>query len=148
MKTKIFSFIGILVLLFSSMRNGFSGEKLIIKAYDPVAYFTTGKPVKGLKDFGYKWMDGTYRFSSKENLELFKKAPEKYTPQYGGYCSYAVSQGYTAPVDPEAWEIVNGKLYLNYSKSVQKKWREKRDEYIAAADKNWPELKAKDEKKK
>lgn len=147
MKTTVFSFIGILVLLLGSATGGFTNEKLIIKGYDPVAYFTTGKPVKGIKDFEYKWMGGTYRFSSKENLALFKKAPEKYAPQYGGYCAYAVSQGHTAPVDPEAWEIVNGKLYLNYSKSVQKKWREKRDEYIAAADKNWPELKAKEQNK-
>lgn len=147
MKTKTISFISILVLLLGSITDGFSDEKLIIKGYDPVAYFTTGKPVKGLKDLEYQWMGATFRFSNKENLELFKKAPEKYAPQYGGYCSYAVSQGYTAPVDPEAWDIVNGKLYLNYSKSVQKKWREKRDEYIAAADKNWPELKAKEQKK-
>ncbi len=147
MKAKTFSFIGMLVLLFGIMTNGFSDEKLVIKGYDPVAYFTTGKPVKGAKDFEYQWMGATYRFSSKENLELFKKTPEKYAPQYGGYCSYAVSQGYTAPVDPEAWDIVNGKLFLNYSKAVQKKWREKRDEYIAAADKNWPALKAKEQKK-
>ncbi len=147
MKTKIFSFISILILLLGSMTDGFSDEKLILKGYDPVAYFVTGKPVKGLKDLEYQWMGATFRFSSKENLELFKKAPEKYSPQYGGYCSYAVSQGYTAPVDPEAWDIVGGKLYLNYSKSVQKKWRGKRDEYIAAADKNWPELKAKEQKK-
>jgi YHS domain-containing protein len=136
-----------LVLLLGSITDGFSDGKLIIKGYDPVAYFTTGKPVKGLKDFEYQWMGVTFRFSSKENLELFKKTPEKYAPQYGGYCAYAVSQGYTAPVDPEAWDIVSGKLYLNYSKSVQKKWREKRDEYTAAADKNWPALKEKKQKK-
>jgi YHS domain-containing protein len=146
-KTKAFSFIGILVLLLGSVTDGFSDEKLMIKGYDAVAYFTTGKPVKGSKDFEQQWMGATFRFSSKENLELFKKAPEKYAPQYGGYCAYAVSQGYTAPVDPEAWDIVSGKLYLNYSKSVQKKWREKRDEYITAADKNWPELHKKEEKK-
>jgi YHS domain-containing protein len=147
MKTILFSFIGILILLLGSMSEGFSNGKLAIKGYDAVAYFTTGKPVKGLKDFEHQWMGGKFRFSSKENLELFKKMPEKYAPQYGGYCAYAVSQGYTAPVDPEAWDLVNGKLYLNYSKSVQKKWREKRDEYITAADKNWPELKAKEQKK-
>jgi YHS domain-containing protein len=147
MTKRNFSFIAILGLLIGSMTDGLSAEKLIIKGYDPVAYFTAGKPTKGRKDFEHKWMGGTYRFSSKENFELFKKEPEKYAPQYGGYCSYAVSQGYTAPVDPQAWDIVNGKLYLNYSKSVQKKWREKRDEYIASADKNWPELKAKEEQK-
>ncbi|MDZ7343106.1 MAG: YHS domain-containing protein, partial [candidate division KSB1 bacterium] len=110
--------------------------------------FTVSKPVKGDSKFEYKWMGATFRFSTKENLDLFKKEPEKYAPQYGGYCAYAISQNYTAPVDPEAWDIVNGKLYLNYSKSVQKKWKEKRDEYIALADKNWPALKAKEQKKK
>lgn len=120
--------------------------KLVIKGYDPVAYFTTGKPAKGDPKFEYTWMDATCRFTSQENLELFKKAPEKYAPQYGAYCAYAVSQGYTASVDPEAWDIVNGKLYLNYSKSVQKKWRGNRDNYIVAADKNWPKIKAKENK--
>jgi YHS domain-containing protein len=136
-----------LVLLLGSIADGFSDEKLSIKGYDPVTYFTAGKAVKGHKDLEHQWMGVTFRFSSKENLELFKTAPEKYAPQYGGYCAYAVSQGYTAPVDPEAWDIVSGKLYLNYSKSVQKKWREKRDEYITAANKNWPKLKTKEQKK-
>jgi YHS domain-containing protein len=124
-----------------------SDAKLVIKGYDPVAYFVTGKPAKGDPKFEYKWMGATFRFTSRENLDLFKKMPEKYAPQYGAYCAYAVSQGYTAPIDPEAWDIVNGKLYLNNSKSVQKKWRGNRDNYIVAADKNWPDLKAKESKK-
>jgi YHS domain-containing protein len=147
MKIKPVLLYSILALLLAGTGNVFSGEKLSVKGYDPVAYFSAGKPVQGLKDFEYQWMGTTFRFSNKENLELFKKAPEKYAPQYGGYCAYAVSQGYTAAVDPEAWEITNGKLYLNYSKSVQRKWKEKRDEYIASADKNWPAIKAKEEKK-
>jgi len=140
MLTTIFNFVGMFALLLG-------GDNLKLKGYDPVAYFTAGKPVKGEAKFEYKFMGATYRFSSPANLELFKKEPEKYVPQYGSYCAYAVSQGYTAPVDPEAFDIVNGKLYLNYSKAVQKKWRENRDNYISAADKNWPELKAKEKKK-
>jgi len=147
MKRKILLLAGIFAMLLGIMSIVFPAKKLIIKGYDPVAYFDVGKPVKGLEEFEYQWMGGTYHFSSKENLELFKKDPEKYAPQYGGYCAYAVSQDYTASVDPEAWDMVNGKLYLNYSKSVQKKWRQKRDEYIASADKNWPKLKAKEQKK-
>lgn len=146
MKTRQLYSAALLVIVFGMTAAASSAEKLLLKGYDPVAYFTIGKPVKGLKEFAYEWSSGTYHFSSKENLELFKRAPEKYAPQYGGYCAYAVSQGYTAPVDPQAWDIVKGKLYLNYSKSVQKKWREKRDEYIAGADKNWPGLRAKDQK--
>jgi len=121
MKAKPFFFAGIVVVALAMMGNVFLKDKLSIKGYDPVAYFTAGKMAKGRKDFEQQWMGATFRFSSKENFELFKKAPEKYAPQYGGYCAYAVSHGYTAPVDPEAWDIVNGKLYLNYSKSVQKK---------------------------
>jgi YHS domain-containing protein len=142
------SCIDTLIVLFGCMTaDGITSDNLKLKGYDPVAYFTAGKPVKGDAKFEFKWMGATYRFSSQENLEQFKKAPEKYAPQYGSYCAYAVSQGYTASVDPEAFDIVNDKLYLNYSKSVQKKWREKRDDYIAAADKNWPELEAKEQKK-
>jgi YHS domain-containing protein len=147
MRRKISLLAEISVMLLGITSILLAKEKLIIRGYDPVAYFTTGKPVKGIEDFEYQWMNAMFRFSSKENLDLFKKDPEKYSPQYGGYCAYAVSQNYTASVDPEAWDIVNGKLYLNYSKSVQKKWREKRDEYIASADKNWPGLKAKVQKK-
>lgn len=147
MATKNLSCVGMIALLLGCMAEGVTSDNLKLKGYDPVAYFTIGKPVKGDAKFEYKWMDAAYRFSNQENLELFKKAPEKYAPQYGSYCAYAVSQGYTAPVDPEAFDIVNGKLYLNYSKSVQKKWREKRDDYIASADQNWPEIKAKEKKK-
>lgn len=136
------------IILFSGFTASYAAPWLMIDGYDPVAYFTERKPVKGLKGFEYQWMEATWRFASKENLELFKEDPEKYAPQYGGYCAYAVSQGYTAKVDPEAWDIVDGKLYLNYSKSVQKKWRKKRDEYIILADKNWPELRAKEQKEK
>ena len=78
--------------------------------------------------------------ASAEDRDKFAAAPEMYTPQYGGYCAYAVSQGHTAPIDPEAWTIVDGKLYLNYSKGVQKKWNQDRVGYIRKADQNWPGL--------
>lgn len=140
MLTQLFNFVELFVLLLSS-------DNLKLKGYDPVAYVTTGKPVKSDTTFEYKSMDTTYRFSSQANLELFKKKPGKYAPQYGGYCAYAVGKGYTAPVDPEAFDVVNGKLNLNYNKTVQKKWQENRDHYIATANKNWPTIKAKEEKK-
>jgi len=136
------------MILLNGFAISYAAPRLMIDGYDPVAYFTEGKPVKGLKEFEYQWMEAAWRFANKENLELFKKNPEKYAPQYRGYCAYAVSQGYTAKVDPEAWDIVDEKLYLNYSKSVRKKWREKRDEYIILADKNWPGLRAKEQKEK
>jgi YHS domain-containing protein len=113
---------------------------LAIKGTDPVSYFTEGRPVKGKSNYTYKWKDAEWRFSSEENLSLFKGSPEKYAPQFGGYCAWAVSQGYTAGIDPEAWKIVEGKLYLNYSLRVQKKWSQDIPGNIQKAEKNWPEL--------
>jgi YHS domain-containing protein len=112
-----------------------------IEGYDPVAYFKEKKPVEGKDAYSHEWNDAKWLFSSAENLKLFKENPEKYAPQYGGYCAYAVAKGKTAGIDPDQWTIVDGKLYLNYSASVNKKWLGKRDQFIIDADKNWPELK-------
>lgn len=110
---------------------------LALHGYDPVAYFSDHKPVEGRKDLAYTWEGATWRFASPEHLDLFKANPTKYAPQFGGYCAFAVSKGSTADVDPEAWEIVNEKLYLNYNKSIQAKWDMDRDRYIAQAQENW-----------
>ena len=85
-----------------------------VGGYDPVAYFTEGKPVAGNSGITHQWKGTTWRFSSEKNRDLFKAEPAKYAPQYGGYCAWAVSQGYTAKGDPNHWKIVGGKLYLNY----------------------------------
>jgi YHS domain-containing protein len=109
-----------------------------IKGYDAPAYFTTGKPVKGTEEFSYQWKEAVWWFSSREHRGLFAKEPERYAPRYGGYCAYAVSRGYTADIDPEAWTIVQGKLYLNFSKNVREKWRKDIPGNIRKANKNWP----------
>ncbi|MDR9827289.1 YHS domain-containing (seleno)protein [Vibrio sp. FNV 38] len=111
-----------------------------IKGYDPVAYFTQGKPVKGRSDFQFEWNGADWSFSSQQNLDAFISNPEQYAPQYGGYCAWAVSKGYTAKIDPSAWSVVDGKLYLNYSKSVQSTWQQDIAGNIAKADINWPSL--------
>ena len=111
-----------------------------IKGTDPVAYFTEGKPTKGTREYTYEWKDAEWRFSSKENLLLFQENPEQYSPQFGGYCASAVSQGYTASIDPKAWTIVNDKLYLNYSLRVREKWSQDIPGNIKKAEKNWPIL--------
>jgi hypothetical protein len=118
--------------------NGGGGTAL--KGYDPVAYFAQNQAVKGSPQFSYDWMNAKWLFATAENRDKFKASPEQYAPQYGGYCAYAVSQGRTAPIDPDAWRIVDGKLYLNYSKGVQKKWEQDRAGYIQKADQNWPGL--------
>jgi len=129
-----------LVLLSSA---AFAQDKVFIKdgvainGYDAVAYFTEGKPVKGNEGYSLKLDNSTWLFSTKENLEKFKKEPTKYKPQFGGFCAFGMSQGHTAPTDPNAWTVVNNKLYLNYNLDVKKDWLSDRDNLINKAEKNW-----------
>lgn len=113
---------------------------LALKGYDPVAYFVDSKPAEGSKDITLDWSGATWRFASEKNRELFKAEPAKYAPQFGGYCAWAVGQNYTATADPQAWKIVDGKLYVNYNKDVQKKWDADNRKLIEAGGKNWPAL--------
>jgi hypothetical protein len=111
-----------------------------IRGYDPVAYFTDSKPTKGDPKFTQSWGGATWQFASAAHRDLFARSPEKYAPQYGGYCAYAVSEGHTAEIDPNAWKVVNGKLYLNYSLDVREKWLKEQTARIVKADQNWPTL--------
>ena len=123
-------------------RTTFGG--VAIDGWDPVAYFTDGKPVEGSREFVHEWNGATWRFASAAHRDLFAQTPEKYAPQYGGYCAWAVSQGYTADIDPEAWKIQDGRLYLNYSLDVQKQWAADIPGNVAKGDANWPKLLAGD----
>jgi YHS domain-containing protein len=114
-----------------------------INGYDAVAYFTQSKPVKGSTQHSFSWKGASWLFSTKQNLEAFKANPEKYAPQYGGYCAYGLSRGYKAPTEADAWSIVNGKLYLNYNKEVRDIWNKDQAGYIQKADGNWPGVKNK-----
>jgi YHS domain-containing protein len=120
--------------------EGWNGKKAVIDGYDPVAYFTQSEAIRGDKQFSHRFDGGTFHFSSAENRDLFAANPNKYAPQFGGFCAYAAAKGSKAPIDPTAWTVHNDKLYLNYSKSIQKKWSKHRDDYIAKAEKNWPNL--------
>jgi len=117
-----------------------TSDWVAIKGYDPVAYFVDRKPVKGRREFEYVWMGAIWHFSSAEHRDLFIKNPEKYAPKYGGYCAYAVSQRTTADIDPDAWTIVDGRLYLNLSKKIKNKWSKDISGYIKKADENWPNI--------
>jgi YHS domain-containing protein len=119
----------------------YSNSSRAINGYDPVAYFTEGKPVKGSDEFTYKWKGATWYFSSKQNLDSFENDPEKFAPQYGGYCAYGCSNDRKVPTDPNAWTIVDGKLYLNKSLEVKEMWMKEQEERINKADKNWIKLK-------
>ena len=122
----------------------FAPDGKAIKGYDPVAFFKESKPVKGLNNLSYQWQNATWLFSSKENLETFKASPEKYAPQYGGYCAYGSADGHKAPTQPDTWTIVNGKLYFNYNTDVKAMWVKDQKHFIEVADRKWPEIKDKE----
>jgi len=113
---------------------------LAIKGYDPVAYFKDGKAMKGIESFTFQWHNMTWYFLSRENQELFATSPEKYAPQYDGYCAWAMTEARKAITDPEVWKIVNGKLYLNCSKTAYEKWSKDIPGNIKKADTNWIKL--------
>lgn len=120
--------------------GGWFGGGAAIRGYDPVAYFTVGAPTKGDASISHSHGGADWHFSSTANRERFIAHPEKYLPQYGGHCAYAMgSYNELVKVDPEVWAIVDGKLYLNYSNSVQSKWEAERAQLIRAADANWPQ---------
>ncbi len=111
-----------------------------VAGYDTVAYFTKGMETKGDEAFKTTYMDVEWRFSSQENLDMFVANPEKYAPQYGGYCAFAASKGYLAKGDPEAWTVYEGKLYLNFNKDVRTLWKQDIPGNIEKANANFPGL--------
>jgi enamine deaminase RidA (YjgF/YER057c/UK114 family) len=118
--------------------------KLSIGGYDPVAYFTDGKPVQGKPEFEYLWRRLRWRFVSAEHRDLFTRDPKHYAPQYDGYCAMGISEGEAAhkdTIDPEAWAIVDGKLYLTHNRYIMEIWRESAKERIPRADQDWEVVK-------
>ena len=113
---------------------GYKPDGIAIRGYDTVAYFTDGKPEKGSDDFTMDYEGATWKFSSQEHLDLFKGDPDKYVPQYGGYCAYGVAVGNLVKIEPDLWTIVDDKLYLNYNKSLNNKWKKDVPGYIEKAD--------------
>ena len=126
--------------IFAATPQVFSEGGVAINGYDPVGYFTESEPVKGLADISFDWNGAAWRFASAANRDAFAADPAAYAPQYGGYCAYAVSQGYTASTDPDAWTVHDGKLYLNYSRRVRRIWLRDVAGHIVAADANWPSV--------
>lgn len=118
----------------------FAENGVAIRGTDPVAYFREGRPVAGRADITHAWHGVTWRFATEANRDAFAADPARYAPAYGGFCAWAVAEGYTAPIDPRAWTIVGGRLYLNYSRSIQRRWERDIAGNIARADANWPRL--------
>ena len=113
---------------------------IAIDGTDVVAYFTQSAPVPGSSEFSHEWGGATWLFSSAENRDLFASNPEAYSPQYGGHCAWAVAQGYSAPTEPDAWRIVDGKLYLNFNRGIQRRWERDIPGNISKGDAKWPSV--------
>ncbi len=111
---------------------------IAIKGYDPVAYFTDNAAVRGSDAFTAQHEGVTYRFATAANRDAFVANPARYVPQYGGFCAYGTAEGYKAVIDPQAFSIVDGKLYLNYNNDIRAKWQKDVPGYIIRGDKNWP----------
>lgn len=134
--------IGVAIFATSAMADEtiFQEDGVAIRGYDTVAYFTQDKAVKGTNEFTAEYEDAVWHFANTENRDMFVKNPEKYAPQYDGYCAFGAAQGYVVEVDPTQWTVMNGKLYLNYSHKVQQRWSEEPDYFIREANAKWPEI--------
>lgn len=115
-------------------------DKIAIQGYDPVAYFESNKPIEGKKEITAEFNGAVYYFSSESNKALFLKSPSQYEPQFGGFCAYGISEGHEAPIKPEAFTIVDNKLYLNYNLKVKELWSKDRDSRIQKATLNWEKI--------
>ncbi len=111
-----------------------------IQGYDPVAFFTNNRPVKGNAQFQSDYRGAKYYFASSEHKATFDKEPAKYEPQFGGYCAYGASQGHKAPIKIEAWQIVNGRLLMQYDLGVKDDFNKDQQNNLSKADRNWPGL--------
>lgn len=127
--------------LFSQTSYSVDKTGVAVKGYDVVAYFLDSKPMQGKAEFTHEWMGAKWHFASAEHLAAFKSAPEKYAPEYGGYCSYGVCmKNAKYETDPTAWKIVEGKLYLNYNKDTEAMWAKEGSKAISKGNENWKSL--------
>ncbi len=115
-------------------------QGIAVKGYDPVAFFTKNKPVKGNSAYSSQYQGATYYFASAEHKATFDQEPAKFAPQFGGFCAWAVSQGYTAPISVDAFRIVDGRLLLQYNKRIRSQFERDTQGNLARADTNWPTL--------
>ena len=121
-------------------QNQYLKNGIAIQGYDPVAYFESNKAIQGNSEINAEYNKATYFFSSEKSKTLFLKNPKKYAPQFGGFCAYGVSENHTSPTDPQAFTIVDDKLYLNYNMKVKELWSKDREDRILKANENWKTL--------
>ncbi|HKE94651.1 MAG TPA: YHS domain-containing (seleno)protein [Povalibacter sp.] len=145
MSVRSLSFCLTLTLALIGARTVFAGDffeqdGVALRGYDPVAYFTDNKPEKGLAKYAYEYKGSKFLFASAKNEQAFATNPEKYAPQFGGFCAFGTANGVKATTQPDAFSVVDGKLYLNHDTNVQKRWKEDVDGNISLGEKNWPEV--------
>jgi YHS domain-containing protein len=136
-------FVAVVLALFSSLAlagDFFEKDGVALRGYDPVSYFKANQPQLGTAEHSHVYQGSTFYFASADNKKLFIDNPEQYVPQFGGYCAFGASQGYKVSTQPDAYAVVNGKLYLNYNAGAQKIWQQDTAGYIATAEKKWPEV--------
>jgi len=142
--SKLAHFLLILVIgLFAGLAKAgafYEKDGAALRGYDPVAYFQDGGPKPGSAAFTSTYQGSEFRFASAANRDAFAANPEKYAPQYGGYCAFGLTRGYKATTDPLSFKVVDGKLYLNYNKQVQELWNKDVAGYVKIADAKWPEV--------
>ena len=131
------AFLGLIPTSNAQKSAVYAPDGVALNGYDAVAFFTQGKPVKGSSDYSFKWMGANWLFYSIADLENFKGSPEKYAPQYGGYCAFGTAEGHKAPTQADTWTIVDNKLYFNYDKKVKELWSKNRSALIDSANKKW-----------
>lgn len=140
--------LGYVMFLVLAVASAFAEKTLVnvdkagiaLKGYDPVAYFTDNAPVKGQPQFSSMYNGATYYFATAEHKKTFDASPAKYEPQFGGFCAYGVSKGYTVKIEPDAFQVVDGRLLLQYDKSVRERFRQDTSGNLKRADSNWPTI--------
>ena len=140
-KTLLYVFVllaGLSALAAAKDLQNLDRDGVAIQGYDPVAFFTDHKPVKGTSQFQSDYHGAKYYFASAEHKAAFDKEPAQYEPQFGGYCAYGASQGHPAPIKIEAWQIVNGRLLMQYDLDVKGKFNKDQQGNLHKADQNWP----------
>ena len=138
---KVFTLVSLLMMApLASAGDFFEVDGVALGGYDPVAYFEVGQPTLGLEALNHQYQGSTFRFSSQENRRKFIAAPEKYSPQFGGFCALGTANGYKVKTEPDAFKVVDGKLYFNYNRKVLEMWTQDQAGYIKRANGNWPEV--------
>jgi len=141
-KTRIFLGLFIFAMASRAAMSGdyFEVDGVALRGFDPVAYFELNEPTRGVPQHHFTHKGSKFLFASAQNRARFAAEPEKFAPQFGGFCALGTANGYKVPTEPDAFKVVDGKLYLNYNRKVLDIWTKDQAGYIERANRNWPEV--------